>query len=187
MRKMLFVVLTLCLWAALAAAQNIPSLKTVKKIYLAELGKQPESDLIREKIRLRLAKSNRFIVVNKPEDADATLTGVAGLELTDALLVGGWGSVSWGRPPYYDPIYGPVYGPVYGPGYGGRTTSVGVYGSNDKVQSGSGVFRLIESKSQDNIWDYEVKVSSGSSGATSAVADKAVKQLLKDARKADGN
>jgi hypothetical protein len=182
MRKMLFVALTLCLWVTIAAGQDIPTLKTIKKIYIAELGKQPESDLIREKIRMRLAKSKRFIVVDKPEEADAMLTGVAGLEVTDALLVGGWGSVSWGRSPYYDPIYGPVYGP----GYGGRTTSIGVYSGNDKVQSGSGVFRLIESKSQDNIWDYEVKASSSSSSATSAVADKAVKQLLKDARKADG-
>ncbi len=178
MKKMLFVAISLCLWGTLAAGQNIPTLKTVKKVYIAELGKRPESDLIREKIRLRLMKSKRFTVVDKPEEADATLTGSAGLEWVDAFLVGGYGGVSWGRPPYYDP--------VYGPGYGGRTTSVGVYGGNDKVQAGTGVFRLIESKSQDNIWDYEVKVDSSSDSATSAVADKAVKQLLKAARKADG-
>src|SRR5262245_43913387 len=118
MRRVLFVAIFLCLCGTLAAGQNIPTLKNVKKIYVAELGKQPESDMIREKIRLRLMKSGRFTVVDRPEDADATLTGAAGLELVDALLVGGYGSVSWGRPPYYDP----VYGPVYGPGYGGRTT-----------------------------------------------------------------
>jgi hypothetical protein len=182
MRRTLFIALTLSLWQSLAVGQNIPTLKTVKKIYVAELGKQPESDLIREKIRLRLAKSKRFTVVDRPEDADATLTGVAGIELVDSLLVGGWGGVSWGRPPYYDP----VYGPVYGPSSRGRTTSVGVYGGNDRAPSGTGVFRLIEAKSQDNVWEYEVKVSMGGDSATGAVADKAVKQLLKDARKADG-
>jgi hypothetical protein len=180
MRKMLFIAVSLCLWGTHAAGQA--TLKAVKKIYIAELGKQPESDLIREKIRIRLMKSGRFNIVDKPEEADATLTGAAGLEVVDALLVGGWGSVSWGRPPYYDPTYGPVYGPPYG----GRTTSVGVYSGNDKVQSGTGVFRLIESKSQDNIWEYEVEVGTSSGSATGAVADKAVKQLLKDARKADG-
>src|SRR5689334_16009869 len=140
MRKMFFVAISLCLCGTLATGQNIPTLKTIKKIYIAELGKQPESDLIREKIRLRLMKSGRFTVVDKPEEADATLTGAAGLELVDSLLLGASGSIGWGRPPYYDP----GYGPVYGPGYGGRTTSVGVYGGNDKVQSGTGVFRLIE-------------------------------------------
>ena len=74
MKKILFVAISLCLLGTLAAAQNVPTLKNVKKIYVAELGKQPESDLIREKIRLRLMKSGRFTVVDKPEDADATLT-----------------------------------------------------------------------------------------------------------------
>jgi hypothetical protein len=181
MRKLLLVASCLCLLAPLAAGQSIPTLKAVKKIYVDELGTQTESLLIREKIRMRLAKSKRFSVVEQAKDADAILTGAAGLELTNAVLVGTWAGVSWGRPPY-----NPTYGPARRPDYGGRTTSVGVYGGTDRAPSATGVFRLVETQSQENIWRHEIQSSMSGSDDTGAIADKAVRQLIKDAKKADG-
>ena len=184
MRKLLATAICLCLPLGLASAQSSSKLKSIKKLHIGELGRQPESDLIREKIRIRLEKSGRFSVVEKAEEADATLTGAAGVETVDALLVGVAADVSWGRG---RPVYDPVYGPAYDPRYGGRSAGVGVYGGRDRVQSGTGVFRLIDTKSHDTIWVYEVKqAGAGHGSATGGVAERAVKRLLKDTKKADG-
>ena len=182
MKKAVFITVCLCLAVPLALAQNASKLKSIKKIYIGELGKKPEAELIREKIRLRLAQSGRFSVVEKTEEPDAMLTGVVSVETVNTLVVGGAAGVSWGQPPY-----DPIYGPVYRPGYGGRTIDVGTYGGKEPAQAGTAVLKLIDSKSQETIWVYEIKPEgAGREGATSQVADKAVKQLLKEAKKADG-
>lgn len=50
-------------------------LSEVKNIFVSELGRTDDADIVREKIKLRLTKSGYFTVVNRPEDADAILTG----------------------------------------------------------------------------------------------------------------
>jgi hypothetical protein len=50
-------------------------LREVRKIYLGELGRTDDADIIREKIKLRLVKSGKFMVVNRQTEADAILTG----------------------------------------------------------------------------------------------------------------
>ena len=60
--------------------EEYPALVNIKKIYITELGTDEYAGLIREKIRLRLSKSTRFLVVEVPDHADAILTGVAGVE-----------------------------------------------------------------------------------------------------------
>jgi hypothetical protein len=57
-----------------------PGLINVKRIYIANLGNEDGAGLVREKIRLGLVRSQRFEVVEVPDDADAILTGVAGVE-----------------------------------------------------------------------------------------------------------
>jgi len=65
---------------SLTFSQQKPALVNVKKIYISELGREEGADLVREKIRVELMKSGRFTVVEKPDGADAILTGVAGVE-----------------------------------------------------------------------------------------------------------
>ncbi len=65
---------------AFAADQPNLELAGIHKIYIDQLGSEQGADLVREKIRLRLIKSARFQVVEAPEEADAVLTGVAGVE-----------------------------------------------------------------------------------------------------------
>jgi hypothetical protein len=62
------------------ASANVPAAKLadIHNIYVDELGKGEGSDVVREKIRQRLLKGGHFMVVDKPELADALLTGEAG-------------------------------------------------------------------------------------------------------------
>ena len=60
--------------------EEYPALAKIKRIYIANLGNEEGSGLVREKIRLRLAKSARMSVVENPDQADAILTGVAGVD-----------------------------------------------------------------------------------------------------------
>lgn len=55
-------------------------LAAVRTLYLDGLGNEDGADLVREKIRARLIASNRFIVVENPQQAEAVLVGVAGVE-----------------------------------------------------------------------------------------------------------
>ena len=66
--------------------QELAALASVKTIYVEDLshGEDPllveGSDLVRETILARLSQSKRFSVVDAPDKADATLTGVAGFQ-----------------------------------------------------------------------------------------------------------
>jgi TolB-like protein len=68
------------------SVQEPAALASVKTIYVEDLshGEDPllveGSDLVKEKILARLSQSKRFSVVDAPDKADATLTGVAGFQ-----------------------------------------------------------------------------------------------------------
>lgn len=55
-------------------------LANVKVIFLGDFGNQDGSDFIREKVRKSLIESPRFKVVENRMNADAVLTGVAGVD-----------------------------------------------------------------------------------------------------------
>jgi hypothetical protein len=155
MKYLALVVALICLTSALAVAQDKSKLTEIKKIYIGELGKEEGSDLVREKIRVRLMKSDRFIVVETPEAADAVLTGVAGVERRHHSSV------------HTDPSTG------------------NVYGSGGTSYAGIGVLRLVNVTSQETIWLFEYKRGFGFGSASSRVADKTVDKLLKDVKEAD--
>jgi hypothetical protein len=155
MIRLFIVTLCLCLIGEPTVAQNNTKLASVHKIYIGDLGNQEGSDIVREKIRIGLMKSNRFIIVETSETADAILTGVAGVERREKSSV------------YSDPSTGAVYG-------SGGTTLVGV-----------GVLRLVDAKTQETIWVFEYKPGFWLNNPTGRVANKAVEQLLKDAKAAD--
>jgi hypothetical protein len=66
--------------------QDLPALASVRSVYIADLthGEDPYlvegSDQVRKRIQARLVQSGRFSVVDTLEEADATLTGVAGFQ-----------------------------------------------------------------------------------------------------------
>jgi hypothetical protein len=65
-----------------ASISTIPQpqqLGQIRTIYIEELGAEDGSDLVREKIRLELSKTDRFTVVERPDQADAVLRGTAGV------------------------------------------------------------------------------------------------------------
>jgi len=89
-------ILFLCCW--LAACQSLqahpphstldgPALASVRSIYLDDFGREEGADLleksgvVRDHISKGLANSGRFSVVQDLEQADAILTGLAGVEL----------------------------------------------------------------------------------------------------------
>jgi len=79
-KRAVWVSMILFFTIAFSFGQDVSRLLNVKKIYIGDLGREEGSDLVREKIRVRLMKTDRFVVVEKPELADAVLTGVAGVE-----------------------------------------------------------------------------------------------------------
>lgn len=83
MRKVYFLLLVVFSLAVLVNAKNDsinPQLKDIKKIYITELGTTDNSDIIREKIRLRLIETGKFTVVDRREEADAIFTGTVVME-----------------------------------------------------------------------------------------------------------
>lgn len=59
---------------------RLARLSMVQKLYVDRLGEDDGSALVREKIRARLVSSGAFQIVERIEDADAVLTGFAGVE-----------------------------------------------------------------------------------------------------------
>jgi hypothetical protein len=137
-------------------------LDSIHKIYIDNLGGSESGMLIREKLRARLISSGRFEVVEAKENADAVLTGAANVDKSQS------GSISSDEQ--------------------GR-----ISGSENAVYSESGVLRLLIPQTQSTVWIYEYKRGSqlkrsipmgglfSNSSASGRFADKAVKQLLKDA------
>jgi hypothetical protein len=79
MRPVLAISLLFFSLLGLVSGEENSKLVNVKRIYIGDLVREEGSDLVREKIRVRLMKSGRFVVVAKPEAADTVLTGVAGV------------------------------------------------------------------------------------------------------------
>jgi hypothetical protein len=137
-------------------------LDSIRKIYIDSLGNSDSGVLIREKLRARLINSGRFEVVEAKENADAVLTGAASVDKSQS---GSISSDGQGR----------------------------VSGREGAVYSENGVLRLLIPQTQSTVWIYEYKRGSSLKGfipmsglfsnpsASGRFADKAVKQLLKDA------
>ena len=60
------------------SAQIFPGLKSVKSIYIANLGNGEGAGLVREKLRAKLSQGGRFIIPEIIDQADAILAGEAG-------------------------------------------------------------------------------------------------------------
>lgn len=83
MRKVYFLLLIVFSLIVVVNAQNKSinsQLRDIKKIYVTELGTTDKSDIIRNKIQLRLVKTGKFTIVDRREDADAVLTGTVVME-----------------------------------------------------------------------------------------------------------
>ena len=169
---MIRLVFIVALWGLFAACQStpgvpppvvhdLPRLASVKSIYIEDLGKERDSDLIegsdivRNEIYARLAKSGRFSVVDSPQQADAVLAGLAGFE-------------KW---------------------YHGMEGFYGLEGDLDTHYLGVGHFRLLESKTKQPIWTHEYKrgLFKLHQTVTSRVAEQTVGKLLQDTAHADGS
>jgi hypothetical protein len=165
-----FSILTLC--SLLAACQStpgvpqqpvleLPRLALVKTIYIEDLGKEKDanliegSNLVREAISEELARSGRFSVVQSQQEADAVLAGLAGFE-------------KW---------------------YHGMEGFYGLEGDLDTHFVGVGHFRLVESKTKQTIWihEYEKGFLKPTQSITDRVAEQMVGKLLHDTAFADSS
>jgi hypothetical protein len=141
------------------AVQDLPRLASVKSIYIEDLGKEKDADLIegsnivRDEIKEGLARSGRFSVVQSPQEADAVLAGLAGFE-------------KW---------------------YHGMEGFYGLEGDLDTHFLGIGHFRLVESKTKQTIWthEYERGFLKPTQSITHRVADQVVDKLLHDTARVD--
>src|SRR3954453_6915702 len=77
LRTVGFLIIVLALGGSVLAFQSTDNLSSVKKIFIGNFGYDENADIVKEKIRVRLAKSNRFTIVEHEENADAVLTGAA--------------------------------------------------------------------------------------------------------------
>src|SRR2546428_12698850 len=83
LRRRVAVGLRLSAFSFLVFASSGPSrLNAIKNIYLGDFGSGEGADLVREKVRVLLSKSDRFAVVKVAETADGILTGSAGADRT---------------------------------------------------------------------------------------------------------
>jgi TolB-like protein len=143
------------------AVQDLSRLTSVKSIYIENLGKEKDADLIegsslvRKEIGTELARSGRFSVVESPQEADAVLTGLAGFE-------------KW---------------------YHGMEGFYGLEGDLDTHYLGVGHFRLVESKTKQTIWthQYERGFLKPTQSITSRVAAQVVDRLLHDVARVDSS
>lgn len=134
---------------------DLTRLASVKSIYIEDLGKEKDADLIegsdivRDEISAGLAKSGRFSVVQSPQQADAVLEGLAGFE-------------KW---------------------YHGMEGFYGLEGDLDTHYLGVGHFRLVDSKTKQTIWthEYERGLFKLHQTVTNRVAEQTVDKLLRDA------
>jgi hypothetical protein len=63
MKRIIVFQILLALSVCASFGQGTSKLMEVRKIYIGDLGREEGSDLVREKIRLRLMKTDRFTVV----------------------------------------------------------------------------------------------------------------------------
>lgn len=72
---LVLVVFSLVVLAEARSDSTNSQLRDVKKIYVAELGTTDSSDIIREKLKIRLMQTGKFTVVERESEADAIFTG----------------------------------------------------------------------------------------------------------------
>lgn len=60
--------------------ESVLKLRAVKKIFVGELGRTDNTDIVREKIKQRLNQTGVFSVVERTNEADAVLTGTVVIE-----------------------------------------------------------------------------------------------------------
>src|SRR5882724_9396993 len=77
LRTVGFLFIVLALGGSILGFQSADPLSSVKKIFIGNFGYEENADIVKEKIRVRLAKSTRFTIVEHEENADAVLTGAA--------------------------------------------------------------------------------------------------------------
>jgi hypothetical protein len=163
---MIRIVPILILCGLLAACQSTPGvpppvvhdltrLASVKSIYIEDLGREKDADLIegsdivKEEISAGLTKSGRFSAAGSPQQADAVLTGLAGFE-------------KW---------------------YHGMEGFYGLEGDLDTHYLGVGHFRLVDSKTTETIWTHEYKTGflNPRQSVAERVAHQVVDKLVHDA------
>ena len=135
-------------------------IKDVKNIYLAPFGNDVSADLIREKIRSRLVASNYFVLVEKPDQADAVFTGVADFEKVENGTLSGVSNKRGG----------------------------GIWGETNTDFNAIGVFRLVHPETKATLWIYDYKpkwyrVSTGANKANeeyNRIAKRVVEKMIKD-------
>lgn len=159
--KLMLVTIFLVLFCISIHAQNIINktrLLEVKKIFVDNFADNENAEEIKEKIKLRLLKTGRFIVVERPENADAILTGIGGV-----------------RSKQYSSITT-------------DTATGNISGEQKTIERGFGAFRLVDIKSEETIWVFEYKrglKTFGFNSQAAKVADRTVGQLLEDIKKAE--
>ena len=72
-------IIVFSLGGSILGVQSADSLSSIKKIYIGDFGYDENADIVREKVRIRLAKSSRFTIVEHEENADAVLMGAVRL------------------------------------------------------------------------------------------------------------
>ncbi len=152
----------------LGACQSAPQpvhdltrLASIQSIYVDDLGKEKDADLIegskavREEIMSAVARSERFALVQSPEQADAVLTGLAGFE-------------KW---------------------YHGMEGFYGLEGDLDSHYLGVGQFRLVDTKTNRTIWThkYQPGLLRPTQSVVERVAEQVVDKLLNDAKHVDNS
>jgi hypothetical protein len=83
MKKLFLLLMATFVLAGYANAQkgeSFPKLRAVKKIFVGELGKTDNAEIVREKVKQRLNQTGVFSVVERKGEADAVLTGTIVIE-----------------------------------------------------------------------------------------------------------
>jgi len=173
MKRVLFLVAVAFSLCLSNFAQNNATLKNVKKIFIGDLGTNPEAKSIKEKIRKNLIASKRFVVVDNADEADATFTGNPAVEIVRNTEKVTDAKVEWGN------------GHLYPAGQPSPNVNAGQHTDETATVTVNGVFRLTQSRTNNSIWTFEVKDARYGESSTDGVANQVTKQLLKDTKNAD--
>jgi len=169
--------------AWISKSVTVSTLKDVKRIYVDTFGSDPVSAQIQAMVVTQLLQSNRFVVTENREKADAILKG-AGIEKTStekhAFETGTAAGVSSGG------VSGSFVGGTGSVSGGCSSAGAAIndaYSSTETVNDARAAVRLVN-QDGDVMW-ATIQESKGAKykGASADVADKVVKQLLRDLEK----
>jgi hypothetical protein len=94
------VAVALLAFVSFASGQSADSLSAVKKVYVSDFSGGKVAEQLRASVVRHLQKSGRFQVVDKPEAADAVLTGT-GQTWVSGYMTTSWRAASANRQPVY--------------------------------------------------------------------------------------